>query len=799
MKTTWLIVALFLLVAGPSSALAAGPRFVQVHARHRSGPATIRGIARQVHSHGFTLQTTSHGTYTVNAAPPTHVIEQGRAGEVTVVEGNHVGVHGYVQGRSIRAIQVRVYPIAPKPVSVRGAITSIAGDRVGIRTGAGSFTVTVGPATIIRTSSASLTLSGLRVGDRVEARVLTSGGHSSAIHIHVYRTRVPLRHVRLSGTVVATSTHRMVVAQSGAPQSVGLSSATRYYAGAARASGALRAGEQVTVYACCAGHPLIAASIHIRLQRSTPRTTGLRGTVVALSATSLRLDMHSAPLVQLQSSTVYELGATRTTRTGVRLGDLVSVRGGESGGAFRATRVHIYGASRRTTTVRGMVAGVSATSIRVIERGSGYTVQVRSQTATHLSGRTIHVSQIRPGDRARAVGRLHGHQLQATSVDVTRPPPKLVTIRGIVASAGASWLVVTRPSGGTSTVRLTARPRIIFRGRQTTLRALFPGTHVVARGEKAGTELHASIITAVATSASVTGRLAGVTGRTLLLKRSSGKVVRIDLPAGITLRDAAHPVTLSQVGRGAYLHVSGYAGLSKSLRANVVTVLHPTLDLRGVLSWRGRTATVRTTKGESYVSLFGKNSAIRASRLAGSLRALDIPDGTAVEVMGTIDISGSLAVRTLIARLHSASVRAKVDAMAAKALELKPAGSTVEVRLIASTTFFQGSHSLGASDIVIGDDLTVVGYALSGGAVVARKVTVHRRLIGLDGTVASITDQSFVLTAIDGAHTVLVSGSTLVIGVAGTVLASGMTVHVTGYLRGDAMILATRVRVLKTA
>jgi cytoskeletal protein CcmA (bactofilin family) len=103
------------------------------------------------------------------------------------------------------------------------------------------------------------------------------------------------------------------------------------------------------------------------------------------------------------------------------------------------------------------------------------------------------------------------------------------------------------------------------------------------------------------------------------------------------------------------------------------------------------------------------------------------------------------------------------------------------------------------ADIVSGDDVTVYGYALSGGTIVARKITVHRRLLAVDGTVASITDQSFVLTAADGPHTVLISGATAVLGPVGTVLAAGMKVHVTGYLRGDGIILATRVRIVKAA
>ena len=120
------------------------------------------------------------------------------------------------------------------------------------------------------------------------------------------------------------------------------------------------------------------------------------------------------------------------------------------------------------------------------------------------------------------------------------------------------------------------------------------------------------------------------------------------------------------------------------------------------------------------------------------------------------------------------------------------------MHLNSATTISQGSHQLRAGDIVVGDDVTVYGYALNGGVVVARKVSVHRRLLGLDGIVTSITDASFDLAASDGSHTVVVSSATQVFGVAGTTLASGMKVHVTGYLRGDAVVLATRVRILKS-
>jgi hypothetical protein len=64
----------------------------------------------------------------------------------------------------------------------------------------------------------------------------------------------------------------------------------------------------------------------------------------------------------------------------------------------------------------------------------------------------------------------------------------------------------------------------------------------------------------------------------------------------------------------------------------------------------------------------------------------------------------------------------------------------------------------------------------------------------VDGTVASQTVDGFMLDAADGPHRVLVSGSTVFTGMPTSGPTPGLAVHVTGYLRGDGSILATRVR-----
>ena len=75
----------------------------------------------------------------------------------------------------------------------------------------------------------------------------------------------------------------------------------------------------------------------------------------------------------------------------------------------------------------------------------------------------------------------------------------------------------------------------------------------------------------------------------------------------------------------AFLRVSGYLLLTKALRASSVSVLHPIVSVRGVLSWHGHSASVLTTSGESYQASFGKNTVVVASHLDATIHPQDTP------------------------------------------------------------------------------------------------------------------------------------------------------------------------------
>jgi hypothetical protein len=266
--------------------------------------------------------------------------------------------------------------------------------------------------------------------------------------------------------------------------------------------------------------------------------------------------------------------------------------------------------------------------------------------------------------------------------------------------------------------------------------------------------------------------------------------MHVDVPPGVSASDGGRRVAPSSLHVGAYVHVSGYEEPSRAIRATSLAVMHPVVDIHGSLTWKGGVATVRTSTGQTYTLRFAPSSSVRSSVTGIALKPSDIPTGSSVHARGIAGSDGTIAVTALTVRLRSVTLRATISAMDPKSLTV----GGQSVRLQPTTVFEQGSKTIAPTDLVVGDDVTVYGYRLGPTTILSRKILLHRRLLGIDGTVASIDGNAFSLSAADGTHQVLVGPTTIVSGPAGTVLAAGMKVHVTGYLRGDGVLLATRLR-----
>ncbi len=792
MNRAGVLVSLALLFSLAGTALAS-----PLSIRHGSSTVTIRGVAHTVRSHEFTLVTATKGNYAVDTSPPTHVVESGRTGSVSVVEGAHVGVHGIVHSRSIRAISVRIYPTKPKAFSVRGTVVGVSRTSVAVRAGSTTTVFTLTSQTVVRDNSATLSSASIRTGNAVEVRGVPNGKLVDAIHIHVYLPRAVLTRIHVTGVVVTSTGHTMTVQAGKIRYAVTLSSATRLYSGSKAGSQEPRAGEQVTVYACCVGHPLVAESVHVHVNTARPRLTHLRGIVKVVAKDHLQLSSPVGVTINLNTSTHYSIGSRTVTWNQVKPGDDASVEAYRHGTRWDAAKVHIYSESRRVRSVRGTVTSVSSTSISVLAGGKTYAIRLQHGTKTTSSGREVPASTVRPGDRVRASGTVVASVMDATSIDVKHAVVKVYVLRGTVVATGSTWLVLQLSSGEKRTIHTGAGTTVTLNHHSARMGELFTGIHAVIRGTSFGSDVLASSVQITVRRATESGRVTSFHAGLVTVRRSSGATARALIPAGVPVTDRGRRVPVQVIQPGVYVRVVGYAQPSKIVRATGAAVQHPALDVNGVLVWHSSTPAIRSGDGQTFDARFTPTSTVTAPHLNAALVPRDIPSGARVHVLGTADSSGEIVVDSVNVHLAHASIRARASSIGETGLTLQST-TAVSVRFVRSTVFTQGTHALTAADIVRNDDVTVTGYTVSGNVILAEKVAVHRKLTGFDATVTTVAGGEITVTAATLARTVLLSGTTEIIGVAGTVLVPGMKVHVTGYLRGDGVVLATRVRIMQS-
>jgi hypothetical protein len=785
-----------LLLSGGSGALASAPT-----TRHATGAQTLRGTAGAVTAHGFTLTSPSKGRYSVQVTSNTEFDEAGVKGRVTLHDGDHVGVHGFVRGRTIAAITVKIYPshAAPKPYSMRGSVTSTAHGTLTLSVGGRSVSARWTATSTVTTSSGSAKASAVHAGSSVLVRLQPGKPLPTVVHVHVYGSASPKQHVKLKGTILSDSQGSFVLQSGSRRYTVRAGSGMKVYDGVTRETHpTLPAGRQATVYACCQGATLIATSVHLTaVHAPTTTSTLIRGTVTASSTGGLTLSVsgHSTA-VTFSRSTHFELGPVSITATGVRIGDYVSVRGTRRGAAIVATRVHVYAQYRETHTLRGTITAVGATTLSLKSRGKIVVVQLAPSAKITRGSRRISASGLRPGDAVTVTARLSAPGSYVASVVVAVvPAPITRDISGTIAQVQGSSLQIVPSKGQRVTVHVDGVKVRLSTGAAAPPGALFPGVHVRVHAKQSGGAWHATSVAVTLTVRTISGRVMSVGPTWLGVRPGSTTVDHLTVVPGLPVTDGGKHLAASSLHVGAFVSVRVYEASSHALRAVAVTVQHPTLDVPATVVSISTRIAVMTTAGDRYLLHFTHGVPIVTARTALPLTRHQIPGGVRVHVTGVVRSDGGVQVRSLVVMLASVSLRGSVSSLGEKTLTISlQTGSATSATVVSQTRVTQGASPLVLGDIVPGDDVTVDGYTIRGG-VLARAIAVHRRLLGVSGTIESLTTGGFTLQAADGVHDVRVYSTTIFTGFTSSAdVVVGVVVHVTGYLRGDGVILATRVR-----
>lgn len=760
---------------------------VPASARSKSGPVFMRGVAARVGSGAFTLVTTRKGSFTVRVSPDTSVTMAGK--RAAVGEGDHVGVRGFQSSRAIRAIWVHIYSVAASQFSLSGTVVSIGARRLTVRTGGRTREIVLTARTTVVIGATTARSTDIRRGERVLVRVEQRAGTLTALHIHVYRSTHRTR-VSLSGSVVFVAAGTLTVKAADVVRSVRLRASTVVYLGAERVSAsALRVGQTVRVYACCAGSPLVATSVHIHRSVSHAASQLIHGTIAHTARGRLTVLVAGKPVViTVTSSTVFEIGSSPSTVWALRVGDDVSVRARRVRGGLLATRVHVLAASRALHHLTGTVVSVRGNTVVVLSRGRQYMLDTSAVGSIRLGGSRVPVAALRRGDTVTATGTLHGTVVRVTALFAVRHLPAVKTFRGEIVTATAGGLVISDGSGSRYTVRYMPNVHPTLDGHPAPPSALFPGAHVTVKGVPNGNILTAHAVTVSVTVREVPGRLTFVsTARLRLISR--GRTVTLDLSGSPAVRDRGHDQSLGALDVGTFVAARGYVLGSDRLRATRIKVQHPSLDITGTLVLAGAGYRVHVTGGEVYRVHVGEATEVSAGAAPVTLAMENIPAGVHVHVAGTARTDGSLSARSVAAHLRAVSLRGTIAFVSGSVMGITDAAGQHALHLDPAATLLQGSRSLLPTDVVVGDDATADGYTVRAGILV-RKLMVHRPLVGLDGTVGALGAGGLTLLTPTGSVRVAIGADTQVTG-APTV---GMAIHVTGYRRGDGVILATRVR-----
>lgn len=767
-------------------------------ARTKSGPVTIRGVAHSVTAHSFDLITHSQGRLRVELRPQTEIREKGRKSTSSVRDGEHVGVRGYLHAGVLTAIRVTIYPVKAKPFTVTGVVVQANGSTVTVKSGAKTIILHLWSKTKVRVGSRPGVLSQLRVGDKISARVVGTSTGIVVTAIRVYSRTAAEHHVVLRGVLSRVSGSAIVVTAAGARVTVLVSHRTMVYRGRARVgSRDLVSGQMVVVHACCAGKRLVATSIHIRMTIAHVPSVTVKGQVVAVGRNRLTLKTSTGVRdVLLGSSTRFELGAKRIHPQDLRVGDQVSARGQVSGGVLEAVRVHVYPEYRQVRHISGIIASISASSF-VIERGAKRYIAVADRaTAVFMSGKPVPYSRLQKGERVKVTGRLLApNQIEARRIDARPIPLKTVTLHGVVSEIHREGFTLVDRHGVQHKVRLARGTHPRLHGLPAPAEAFFPGVLVTVKASVSGGEVSATLVTLHVVQRSVLGRVISVRGTLLSLRSSPSRAELIDVPPHDSIRDGTRHLTLNSIGIGAYLQVTGYVEAKSRLRAAEVKVAHPNLDITGTVVGVPPSLVVETGTGEKFKIRLSSKVDVVTSRSHVSIVPRDIPLQARVRIQGMMETDGALTAHAIFVQLQSVSVRGTVIQIAGSVVTMHVDSGMMRLQLLDSAAVTQGKHAIDIRDVVPGDSVTAYGY-VTAGDVLVRKLEVHRRIVGVEGSVSALTPDGFLLVTSDGVQRVIVSPG---LPVSGTVqsIGVGVRVHVSGYRRGDGVILATRLRTLK--
>lgn len=562
--------------------------------RHRVGPVFIRGTVSEISIRGFRLVSPSKGTLAVETSNLTTYKERSRPVRPSAVQvGAHVGVHGYLSGRTIRAVSVTIYvgrhKAKPKEFTLRGTVIRVGTDWINVALGKRSYHIVLAPGAKVEYRLLPARLSTAKSGQRVDVRYYVSGGKLLAtrvellvIHIHHPRTHTEY------GTV-SRLLHAGFVLETIHGQQI-----TVIY------GGRVRLAEMVSVRGRGIRGAFQAEKVH-QLQRLPVHTTLVRGSVSAVGAGWIHLlvggsivDFTVAPATHVSQ------GSLPSSASTLRGGQYVSVRFWWQGATRVATSIHIYAripVPKATGAVKGTIASFAGDVITVRVEGRYYSIDIPATAHIRDGSRSGNRSSLRVGQLISVRYYQQGSRLIATSLHIYASRARQHTYTGTVVSRQREQLRIL-DRGVLKLVELGTLTKIRETGRTVRPSALQSGQKVRVTGTEKGNVIQASRIDILPLIRTKTGHLqssfrgpiSSVGAKVLVLKVAAGSRIKLSLTPATRVIVRKRRVPESWLFSGPTATVSVYPSASGTPQVIQVDFHPPAKTLSGDVAWisRGR-------------------------------------------------------------------------------------------------------------------------------------------------------------------------------------------------------------------
>ncbi len=399
--------------------------------RHRPGPETVRGTVLRTFKGGFSFDSPSKGTFAVDLSKLTSFWEAGRRVKSSSVRvGTHIGVRGYLTGRTFRAIKVTVYKTKSgsslKGTTIRHAIVQRVGANwILVRLDKRDYRFQVDNTTIVKERNLPVKLRSAKHGQLADVRYYQSGKKLVAIRITFLV--VPIRHPKSHfehGTVTRTFHGGFDL------------ETVQGHVLTVKFAGHVTKKEQVSVRGYGEKGHFLALSVR-RVKKLPVKTELIRGTIASTTKGSIKIkDANHFVSFELDGATKIQVGLHVKSSSALRIGQYVYIRFWWQGKIRVATTIHVYSSKsghRKTGLIRGSIVTVGHAEVTVrLGDGKAQNIDIPSSAHIRLGSKAAHFSSLGRGDQVSLHYFVSGKNFVATSVHIFASGPKPHTITGTI-------------------------------------------------------------------------------------------------------------------------------------------------------------------------------------------------------------------------------------------------------------------------------------------------------------------------------------------------------------------------------